>query len=66
MLDKADPTERSYGHKQAWYNGNGHLHLQATLPRSSLAVPIVEGSPALGTWQKIFHLECMFELASAR
>lgn len=31
MLDRLIPPSRDYGHEQAWHNGNGHSHLQATL-----------------------------------
>ena len=58
ILDKLIPPSRSYGHEQAWHDGNGHSHLQATLLGPSLNVPIAAGKPVLGTWQQIFHLEC--------
>jgi secondary thiamine-phosphate synthase enzyme len=58
ILDKLIPPSRNYGHEQAWHDGNGHSHLQATLQGPSLTVPIVEGKLMLGTWQQIFHLEC--------
>ena len=58
ILDKLIPPSRDYGHKQAWHDGNGHSHLQATLLGPSLTVPIANGKPLLGTWQQIFHLEC--------
>jgi secondary thiamine-phosphate synthase enzyme len=58
ILDKLIPPSRSYGHEQAWHDGNGHSHLQATLLGPSLSVPISEGGLVLGTWQQIFHLEC--------
>lgn len=58
VLDKLLPPSRQYGHEQAWHDGNGHSHLQATLLGPSLTVPVVEGKLALGTWQQIFHLEC--------
>jgi secondary thiamine-phosphate synthase enzyme len=58
ILDKLIPPSRSYGHEQAWHDGNGHSHLQATLLGPSLTVPIAEGKLMLGTWQQIFHLEC--------
>jgi secondary thiamine-phosphate synthase enzyme len=58
ILDKLIPPSRSYGHEQAWHDGNGHSHLQATLLGPSLTVPIADGKPILGTWQQIFHLEC--------
>ena len=58
MLDKLIPPSRNYGHEQAWHDGNGHSHLQATLLGPSLSVPISDGKLVLGTWQQIFHLEC--------
>ncbi len=58
ILDKLIPPSRSYGHEQAWHDGNGHSHLQATLMGSWLTVPIADGKLVLGTWQQIFHLEC--------
>ena len=57
-LDKLIPPSRNYGHEQAWHDGNGHSHLQATLLGPSLTVPVAEGKLVLGTWQQIFHLEC--------
>jgi secondary thiamine-phosphate synthase enzyme len=58
ILDKLMPPSRNYGHEQAWHDGNGHSHLQATLLGPSLTVPIADGKLVLGTWQQIFHLEC--------
>ena len=58
VLDKLIPPSREYGHEQAWHDGNGHSHLQATLLGPSLTLPIAGGKPILGTWQQIFHLEC--------
>ena len=58
MLNRLIPPSRDYGHEQAWHDGNGHSHLQATLLGQSLTVPIAAGKPVLGTWQQIFHLEC--------
>jgi len=57
-LDKLLPPSRDYGHEQAWHDGNGHSHLQATMLGPSLTVPVKEGKLVLGTWQQIFHLEC--------
>lgn len=58
LLDRLIPPSRDYGHEQAWHDGNGHSHLQATLLGPSLTVPVGGGKPLLGTWQQIFHLEC--------
>jgi len=57
-LDRLIPPSRDYGHEQAWHDGNGHSHLQATLLGPSLTVPVSGGRLVLGTWQQIFHLEC--------
>ncbi|MBI1375024.1 MAG: YjbQ family protein [Phycisphaera sp.] len=58
LLDKLIPPSRDYGHEQAWHDGNGHSHLQATWMGPGLTVPVTSGRPVLGTWQQIFHLEC--------
>lgn len=58
IFDRLMPPSRDYGHEQAWHDGNGHSHLQATTLGPSLTVPIADGHMVLGTWQQIFHLEC--------
>ena len=58
MLDRLIPPSREYGHEQAWHDGNGHSHLQATLLGPSLNVPVSDANTVLGTWQQIIHLEC--------
>jgi secondary thiamine-phosphate synthase enzyme len=57
-LDRLIPPSRDYGHEQAWHDGNGHSHLQATLMGPSITVPVGRGRPVLGTWQQIILLEC--------
>ena len=57
-FDRLVPRGLDYAHEQAWHDGNGHSHLQATLLGPSLTVPVTDGRLALGTWQQIFHLEC--------
>jgi secondary thiamine-phosphate synthase enzyme len=58
ILAKLIPPSSNYGHEQAWHDGNGHSHLQASLLGPSITVPISKGRLVLGTWQQIFHLEC--------
>ncbi len=36
---------------------NGHAHCQHLLLSTSETIPIVEGRPALGIWQRIFLVE---------
>jgi secondary thiamine-phosphate synthase enzyme len=57
-LDRLLPPSRAYGHEQAWHDGNGHSHLQATLLGPGLTVPVGRGQLILGTWQQIILLEC--------
>ncbi|MGQ9576708.1 MAG: secondary thiamine-phosphate synthase enzyme YjbQ [Thermoguttaceae bacterium] len=57
-LDRLIPPSRQYGHEEAWHDGNGHSHLQATVLGASLSVPVGQGGLVLGTWQQIIHLEC--------
>ena len=57
-LDRLMPAGSDYGHEQAWHDGNGHSHLQATLLGPSLTVPVADAHLVLGRWQQIFHLEC--------
>src|SRR5947209_8550107 len=58
MLDRLMPPSRDYGHEQAWHDGNGHSHLQATSLGPDLTVPVSAGKLLLGTWQQVFLLEC--------
>jgi secondary thiamine-phosphate synthase enzyme len=58
MLDRLIPPSREYGHEQAWHDGNGHSHLQATLLGPSLSVAIEDGRLTLGPWQQVFLIEC--------
>ena len=58
ILDKLMPPSRHYRHEQAWHDGNGHSHLQATLLGAGMSVPVAGGRPVLCTWQQIIHLEC--------
>ena len=58
ILDKLIPPGTHYGHEQAWHDGNGHSHLQATLLGQAYSAPVAGGRLATGTWQQIVHLEC--------
>ena len=58
LLDRLIPPSTSYGHEQAWHDGNGHSHLQATWLGPELTIPVADAQPVLGTWQQVIHLEC--------
>lgn len=57
VLNRLIPPSRSYGHEQAWHDGNGHSHLQASLIGPDLTLPVRKGRPVQGTWQQIVHVE---------
>lgn len=52
-LDRIAPVDAEYRHNLAYGDGNGFSHIRSALLRTSLAIPVVEGSPALGTWQQV-------------
>lgn len=57
FLDKHLPSDRRYHHDDRWGDDNGFSHLRATLFGPSLAIPIVDGAPCLGTWQQIILMD---------
>lgn len=57
VLSRLIPPSRTYGHEQAWRDGNGHSHLQASILGQDMNVPVRNGALVLGTWQQVVHLE---------
>lgn len=58
FLDRLAPYGEPYHHHETWHDDNGSSHLQAALIGPSLTVPLVGGSPALGTWQQAVLIDC--------
>jgi len=56
-IEKLIPSGRRYHHDQRWGDNNGFSHLRASLFGPSLAIPIENGRPVLGTWQQIVLLD---------
>lgn len=52
-LDQLAPPDADYAHNARWGDGNGFSHVRSALLKTSIAVPIVDGQLALGTWQQI-------------
>jgi secondary thiamine-phosphate synthase enzyme len=52
-VEKQIPSDRKYHHDVRWGDDNGFSHLRASLFGPSLALPISEGRPLLGTWQQV-------------
>ena len=52
-LDLIAPANDDYAHNARWGDGNGFSHVRSALLKTSLAIPIVGGRLALGTWQQV-------------
>jgi secondary thiamine-phosphate synthase enzyme len=52
-IERIAPTTIHYDHDARWGDGNGFAHVRASLLGPSLAIPLVDGTLALGTWQQI-------------
>ncbi|HDZ69100.1 MAG TPA: YjbQ family protein [Phycisphaerales bacterium] len=56
-FEKIAPKNGSYEHEKTWHDDNGHSHVRASLLGASLSVPVIDGQPALGTWQQIILVD---------
>ena len=52
-LERVAPRGGTYEHEKMWHDDNGHSHVRASLIGPSLALPIVDGTLPLGTWQQV-------------
>jgi len=59
IMDKLVPLDREYRHSYEG-NANAAAHIKNQILGSNLAIPVIDGKIALGTWQKIFLVE-LFE-----
>lgn len=57
FVEKLIPSNKRYHHDARWGDDNGFSHLRASLFGPSLAVPIENGRPLLGTWQQVVLLD---------
>ena len=57
VMNKLITPGKNYGHEEAWHDGNGHSHLQATLMGPGITLPVGNGALLCGTWQQVFHYE---------
>ena len=56
-LDRIIPRDIEYAHHLRWGDFNGHSHIRATMIKSSLTIPLINGELQLGTWQQIVFIE---------
>lgn len=57
MLERLIPTHGEYEHNRLNHDSNSHAHQRATVVGPSEAVPILDGSLAIGTWQQLVLLD---------
>ena len=56
-LERLIPSGPDYEHNRRNHDSNAHAHLRAALIGPSVAIPVVDGGLALGTWQQIVFLD---------
>jgi secondary thiamine-phosphate synthase enzyme len=57
LLDRLIPVRGDYEHNRLNHDSNSHAHLRAALIGPSETIPVIEGRPALGTWQQIVLID---------
>ena len=57
LLDRLIPVQGDYEHNRLNHDTNSHAHLRAALIGPSETVPVLDGRPALGTWQQIVLID---------
>ncbi|HOV82861.1 MAG TPA: secondary thiamine-phosphate synthase enzyme YjbQ [Methanothrix sp.] len=55
LLQRLVPRGAGYRHDRG--DGNAHAHLRSMLLSSSAVIPVENGEPAMGAWQRILFLE---------
>jgi len=56
-MERLAPRNGRYLHEETWHDDNGHSHVRAATVGPSLALPVVEGTVPLGTWQQIVLMD---------
>ncbi len=56
-LERLLPTRGDYEHNRLNHDSNSHAHQRASIIGSSEVVPVVDGRPALGTWQQLVLID---------
>lgn len=56
-LEAIAPKSMRSRHSQTWGDDNGFSHIRATIMGPGITVPLVNGKPALGTWQQVVVID---------
>jgi secondary thiamine-phosphate synthase enzyme len=57
LLDRLIPARGDYEHNRRNRDSNSHAHQRASLIGPSVSIPVIDGRPALGTWQQIVLID---------
>jgi secondary thiamine-phosphate synthase enzyme len=57
LLDRLIPVAGDYKHNRLNHDTNSHAHQRASLIGASEVVPVLNGRPALGTWQQLVLID---------
>ncbi|MBI4837473.1 MAG: YjbQ family protein [Candidatus Portnoybacteria bacterium] len=57
-LRKIAPPDKNYCHNTLACDRNGHAHIRGAIIGSSVSIPIIGGSLALGIYQSIVFIDC--------
>ena len=57
LLDRLIPSGADYAHNRLNHDSNAHAHLRAALIGPSETIPLLDGRPALGTWQQLVLID---------
>lgn len=57
LLDRLIPAEGDYEHNRLNHDTNSHAHQRASIVGSSETIPVLGGTPALGTWQQLVLID---------
>jgi secondary thiamine-phosphate synthase enzyme len=57
LLDRLIPARVQYEHNARNHDTNAHAHLRAAIIGPSETIPVIDGRPALGTWQQVVLLD---------
>ncbi|MGH2895148.1 MAG: secondary thiamine-phosphate synthase enzyme YjbQ [Solirubrobacteraceae bacterium] len=57
LLDRLIPADGDYEHNRLNHDTNSHAHLRAAIIGPSETIPVLDGRPALGTWQQIVLID---------
>ena len=56
-LERLIPTRGDYEHNRLNHDTNSHAHQRASIIGASEVVPVIDGRPALGTWQQLVLID---------